>query len=153
MGKLRWSRSDIEGDHLICVVSERVSVEYLEMLRNIGISYVVSGESEINLVEAVGLLAKHFGIRRLLLEGGGHINGAFLETGLVDEISLLVVPGIDGRHEIAAVFDGVSSPRSQAVPLKLKSVERREGDTLWMRYQVTESHRLDQGDVASQARE
>jgi riboflavin biosynthesis pyrimidine reductase len=34
-------------------------------------------------------------IRRLLLEGGGHINGAFLQAGLVDEISLLLVPGVD----------------------------------------------------------
>ena len=137
VGKLRWSGSEIQGDHLICVASERVSMEYLEMLRNKGISYVVSGESEIDLVDAVGLLGQHFGIRRLLLEGGGHINGAFLAAGLVDEISLLISPGIDGRHEIAAVFDGVSSREPKAVPLKLKSVERRERDTLWLRYEVT----------------
>jgi 5-amino-6-(5-phosphoribosylamino)uracil reductase len=31
----------------------------------------------------------------LLLEGGGHINGAFLQADLVDEVSLLLVPGID----------------------------------------------------------
>ena len=30
------------------------------------------------------------------------INGAFLEAGLVDEVSLLLVPRIDGRHEIPA---------------------------------------------------
>ena len=35
------------------------------MLRKTGISYVVSGESEINLAEAVGLLGEHFGISRL----------------------------------------------------------------------------------------
>jgi Aldo/keto reductase family len=27
---------------------------------------------------------------------------------IVDEVSLLVIPGIDGRHDIPAVFDGVS---------------------------------------------
>ena len=32
-GKLRWSGSDIDGDHLICVVSERVPEDYLSMLR------------------------------------------------------------------------------------------------------------------------
>jgi 2,5-diamino-6-(ribosylamino)-4(3H)-pyrimidinone 5'-phosphate reductase len=81
-------------------------------------------------------LAEHFGIRTLLLEGGGHINGAFLEADLVDEVSLLLVPGIDGRHEIPAVFDGVSPSRRAAVPLRLKSVERRAMDTLWIRYDV-----------------
>jgi 2,5-diamino-6-(ribosylamino)-4(3H)-pyrimidinone 5'-phosphate reductase len=48
-----------------------------------------------------------------------------LEADLVDEVSLLVVPGIDGRHDIPAVFNGVSPSRKTAVPLRLKSVERR----------------------------
>lgn len=143
-GKLRWSSSDIEGDHLICVVCERVPMEYLDLLRSAGISYVVAGESAVDLAKAVNLLAEHFGIRRLLLEGGGHINGGFLEAGLVDELSLLIAPGIDGRHEIANVFDGVSTGTGMAVPLKLNSVERRESDTLWLRYEVRGSDRAGQ---------
>lgn len=135
IGKLRWSSPDLEGDHLISAVSEQVPTEYLAMLRNTGISYIVSGESAAGLVQAVSLLGKHFGIRSLLLEGGGHINGAFLESGLVDELSLLIAPGIDGRHDIPAVFDGLSPARGNAVPLRLKSVERRERDTLWIRYE------------------
>ena len=53
----------------------------------------------------------------------------------MDELSLLIVPGIDGRHNVASVFDGVSSRTGKAVPLKLKCVERRENDTLWLRYE------------------
>ena len=136
MGKLRWSSADIEGDHLISVLSERAPAEYLAVLRNTGISYVVAGESAVDLVKAVNLLGEHFGIRRLLLEGGGHINGAFLEAGLLDELSLLVAPGIDGRHDIPAVFDGITPTRGKAVPLRLKSVNRRESDTLWIRYET-----------------
>lgn len=135
-GKLRWSSNDLGGDHLICVVSEQVPTDYLAMLREKKISYVVAGKNSVDLVQAVNLLGEHFGIRTLLLEGGGHINGGFLEAGLVDEVSLLLVPGIDGRHEIAAVFDGVNAARNEAVPLKLKSVEKREGDALWIRYEV-----------------
>jgi 2,5-diamino-6-(ribosylamino)-4(3H)-pyrimidinone 5'-phosphate reductase len=136
MGKLRWPGGGIDGDHLICVASERAPEDYLSMLREKDISYIVAGAPTIDLVNAVNLLGEHFGIRRLLLEGGGHINGAFLEAGLVDEVSLLLVPGIDGRHEIPAVFDGVDTERKTAVPLKLKSVDRRERDTLWLRYEV-----------------
>jgi len=138
-GKLRWASGDIDGDHLICIVSERAPEDYLSMLRNNGISCVVAGESAVDLVKAVNLLGEHFGIRRLLLEGGGHINGAFLQADLVDELSLLLVPGIDGRHEVPAVFDGVNPARNAAVPLKLKSIERREKDTLWLRYEVVRS--------------
>jgi hypothetical protein len=54
----------------------------------------------------------------------------------VDEVSLLLVPGIDGCHEIPAVFDGVSASRKKAAALKLKSVEQRGRGTLWIRYEV-----------------
>lgn len=135
-GKLRWSSGDLQGDHLICVVSEQVPTDYLQMLREKEISYVVAGKRWVDLAKAVQLLAEHFGIHRLLLEGGGHINGGFLQAGLVDEVSLLLLPGIDGRHDIAALFDGVSPSVRTAVPLKLKSVEQREGDALWIRYEV-----------------
>jgi 2,5-diamino-6-(ribosylamino)-4(3H)-pyrimidinone 5'-phosphate reductase len=136
LGKLRWSSGDLDGDHLVCVVSEQVPADYLAMLRDKGISYVVSGSPAVDLVQATALLGEKFGIRRLLLEGGGHINGAFLEAGLIDEVSLLVVPGIDGRHDIPTVFDGTSARRSAATRVKLKSIEQRKNDTIWLRYDV-----------------
>ena len=136
IGKLRWRDGDLGDNHLICVVSEQVPEDYLAMLREKGISYIVCGKSSVDLADAVNRLGEHFGIRTLLLEGGGHINGAFLQVDLLDEVSLLVVPGIDGRHDIPAVFDGVSPSRNGAVPLRLKSVERRGGDALWIRYEV-----------------
>lgn len=138
-GKLRWSGADLDGDHLICIVSERAPEDYLSMLRDSGISYIVAGESSVDLAKAVNVLGEEFGIRRLLLEGGDHINGAFLQADLVDEVSVLLVPGIDGRHDVPAVFDGVNPAHKVAVPLKLKSVDRRERDTLWLRYEVVRS--------------
>ncbi len=74
---------------------------------------------------ALDQLRKHFGIRTLLLEGGGHINGPFLQAGLVDELSLLRVPGLDVRHGIPAVFDSLAQSNRKAVPPSLESVQRR----------------------------
>jgi riboflavin biosynthesis pyrimidine reductase len=139
LGKLRWSSGDLDGDHLICLVSERVPEDYLAMLRERGASYVVAGAPTVDLGGALEQLGEKFGIRTLLLEGGGHINGAFLEAGLVDEVSLLLVPGIDGRRGIPAVFDGMGATRAAGVPLKLKSVEQRQGGSLWIRYEVARS--------------
>ncbi len=136
IGKLRWSSDDIYGDHLICIVSECAPIDYLEMLRSRGISYVVAGKSSVDLTKAVHLLRKHFGIKRLLLEGGGNINGAFLEAGLIDELSLLVVPGIDGRRAIPTVFDNMNPKRRRANKLRLVSVAKRKRGTLWLRYQI-----------------
>jgi 2,5-diamino-6-(ribosylamino)-4(3H)-pyrimidinone 5'-phosphate reductase len=136
IGKLRWASDDIYGDHLICIVSERVPLEYLDRLRRQGISYIVAGKSGVDLPGAVQLLRKHFGIKRLLLEGGGNINGAFLDAGLVDEVSLLMVPGIDGRRAIPTVFDAMDPQRKRANKLRLLSVAKRKGGTLWLRYEV-----------------
>jgi 2,5-diamino-6-(ribosylamino)-4(3H)-pyrimidinone 5'-phosphate reductase len=135
-GKLLWSSADVDGDHLICIVSERAPEEYLTMLRAKGISYVVSGKRTVDLLKAVAVLRKHFGIKRLLLEGGGNINGAFLEAGLIDELSVLLVPGIDGRRDIPTVFDGVNPQLKHAARMTLLSVTKRKGGTLWLRYKM-----------------
>jgi 2,5-diamino-6-(ribosylamino)-4(3H)-pyrimidinone 5'-phosphate reductase len=96
----------------------------------------VCGDSSVDLTTTVRFLSEHFGISTLLLEGGGHINGGFLKAGLVDEVSLLLLPGIDGRNDIPGVFNGIDADQNAAVPLKLKSVERRDNDALWIRYDI-----------------
>jgi riboflavin biosynthesis pyrimidine reductase len=135
-GKLAWSSNDLDGDHLICIVSESAAAEYLAMLREKQISYIVAGEESVDLPKAVDLLGQHFDIRTLLLEGGGHINGGFVAANLVDEVSLLIAPGIDARGNIAAVFDGLAADNWSATRLTLKSLDRRAGDVLWLRYDV-----------------
>ena len=136
LGKLRWSSSDISGDHIICIVSESASADYLAMLQARNISYIVSGRRSVDLSRGMQLLRKHFGVRRLLLEGGGKINGGFLEAGLIDELSLLLVPGIDGRREVPTVFDNIHPTLRRAARMKLLSVEKRKGSTLWLRYKM-----------------
>lgn len=49
-----------------------------------------------------------FGVKRLAIVGGGHIRGGFPETGLVDEASVMIAPGIDGLTGQSAMFDGVT---------------------------------------------
>jgi 2,5-diamino-6-(ribosylamino)-4(3H)-pyrimidinone 5'-phosphate reductase len=49
LGKLRWPDGDLDGDQLICVVSEQVPDDYLAMLREKRISCIVSGKSSVDL--------------------------------------------------------------------------------------------------------
>jgi riboflavin biosynthesis pyrimidine reductase len=53
---------DLGANHLICVVSEHVPEDYLAMLREKAISYVVSGKSSVDLTDAVNQLGEYFGI-------------------------------------------------------------------------------------------
>src|SRR4051812_6855765 len=96
-GRLAWESNDIDGDHVVAVLSGRVSNEYLTFLRERGVSYVLAGAREVDLALALQKIADLFAVKTLMLEGGGRINGGFLKAGLMDEVSLIVAPVADGR--------------------------------------------------------
>jgi riboflavin biosynthesis pyrimidine reductase len=97
-GKIAWGRSDIGGDPIVVVLSEAVGDAHLAGLRREGVSYVFGGKSKLDLELTLGILGRELGEKRLLLEGGGGANGAFLRAGLVDELNLIICPAVDGER-------------------------------------------------------
>ena len=154
-GTLLWGDNTTEqfGKPLLVILSEGADMAYLEYLKGKHISYITIGDwavdERINLVggkvekpaidlqSAMEILRKEFGVERLAVVGGGHINGSMLDIGLVDEVSMMYGYGIDGREGMAAAFDGRPKNRNP-VRLKFKSVEEQDG-IVWMRYQVDNS--------------
>lgn len=132
-GRLAWDSNDIDGDHVVAILSERVSSDYLTFLRERNVSYLIAGERDIDLALALEKIGARFGVRTLMLEGGGRINGGMLRAGLIDEVSLLVAPVADGRIGTPALFDGEDVTPCRLV---LETVERRAEDVLWLRYRV-----------------
>lgn len=138
-GKLHYHQDTANGNHIVTVLSRSVGDEYLAELRASGVSYIFAGETTVNLEEALETLAGELAIETLLLEGGGAINGAFLKARLIDELSLLVVPAVDGLRGSPAVFDfnGERGDPPEAVTLTLRSAEERAGGVVWLRYALT----------------
>jgi 2,5-diamino-6-(ribosylamino)-4(3H)-pyrimidinone 5'-phosphate reductase len=134
-GKLTWRASDIDGEHVITILTESVSDDYLAFLQSKGVSYLFGGKSRIDLAKVLRKLRARFGIKTLLLEGGGKINGSFLAANLIDELSILVGPVADGSIGTPSLFD-VEDRRVPARKLKLTSIEKRSGDIVWLRYKV-----------------
>ena len=62
-----------------------------------------------------------------MLEGGGRINGGMLRAGLIDEVSVLVAPVVDGRIGTPALFD-VDADDVTPHRLALEAVEQRADD-------------------------
>jgi riboflavin biosynthesis pyrimidine reductase len=136
-GRLAWQSNAIDGDHVIAVLTERVSEDYLAFLRSRRVSYLFAGARDVDLRVALEKLAATFGIRTLLLEGGGRINGAMLRDDLIDEVSVLLAPVADGAVGTPTLFDVGDGGRDHtARKLALTAVERRAGDVLWLRYRV-----------------
>ncbi len=134
-GKLRWESGSIDEEHAITVLTEQVPDRYLAFLRARGVSYLFGGKRRIELPVVLRKLRARFGIRKLLLEGGGKINGSFLVAGLIDELSVLIAPVADGSIGAPSLFDA-SQGSGPVRHLRLLSVERRPGDLLWVRYRV-----------------
>ena len=132
-GTLLWDKNP--DSPLLIVMSQQVTQEYLAYLDERNISWIVCGEEHIDLVKVCAVLHDEFGVERMSIVGGGHINAGFLEAGLLDEVSLLIGPGIDGRGGMAAVFDGLAIDR-EVTPLKLKHVEQYGDGAVWLRYTV-----------------
>lgn len=132
-GILQWGENEFDGQALLVITDEQCPKAYHDRLTEQGISWIATGKNGINLARAMELLAEKFGVERLAVTGGGHINGAFLEAELLDEVSFMVAPGIDGRGGMAAVFDGIADKNRPATQLHLQSVKQM-GETVWMRY-------------------
>jgi riboflavin biosynthesis pyrimidine reductase len=97
-GRVHFSGSAIGGDHVIVLLAKDISDAHLAELAADGVSYVVAETAEIDLGAMLEVLNRAFGIKRLLLEGGGSVNGSFLAAGLVDEVHVLIGPAFDGDN-------------------------------------------------------
>lgn len=134
-GKLGWEAGAIDDDHVISVLTEQVSDEYLAYLRRQGVSYLFGGARELDFALVLDKLGRRFPIKTILLEGGGHVNGSLLKAGLVDELSLLHYPVIDGAASSPTIFEQGAQP-GPAAQLRLQHVEQLPDGLLWSRYEV-----------------
>ena len=139
-GTLGWDSPYMEKRgrpkaHVIEALTEQVSEDYLAYLRSRGVSYVVAGKEQLDCGMLLYELKTRFGIERLMLAGGGYVNGSFLQAGVIDEVSIVSAPAADGNTRSVSAFENHDFLACQAaVGLSLLEVRRIEGDGLWLRY-------------------
>ncbi|GGB28010.1 dihydrofolate reductase family protein [Allosediminivita pacifica] len=134
-GRLRPETGDLGGDHLVLAMSEQVSDDHVNELAARGVSVVFAGPSGSDIAGVLEKVGAAFGVTRMLLEGGGRMNGAFLAAGLIDGTSTLVHPVIDGGANLPSIYEGPSNNRG--MKLSLVSAESLQDGTVWLRHEVT----------------
>ena len=107
----------------------RTSVQALE---SAGVDVIVStGQNE---GARVGHALDELGAREvqsLLLEGGPHLAGAFLEAGEIDEVRMFVAPLMTGGRDAKTAVEGIGIETIGAAPRALHvDVDRLEDDVL-----------------------
>lgn len=111
--------------------------EKLEKLRSMNLECIeIDGNNgRVNLKKLMEYLAKS-GISSILIEGGGEINDAALEAGIVNHIKAFISPKILGGRDSKTSVEGQGIARlSDATCLKQNGIERI-GDDILLEYDV-----------------
>jgi riboflavin biosynthesis pyrimidine reductase len=134
--KLHFSKPEIGGDHVVVVLGHDVPDRHLAELAGDGVSYVVAPEVQPDIAGVLEVLGRELSIGRLLLEGGAAINGAFLAAGLVDELSLLIAPALDGRKATQSIIEFGDTGLAGKIQLSMISCETLEHGLVHLRFAV-----------------
>ena len=121
---------------IVILTTEQMPKTRRQKLMQSGGSLHVCGKTEIDLPGALNWLYTEWRVKRLLCEGGGHLNGSLLTARLVDEIHLTICPKIIGGRNASTIADGVLADRLiDARQFKLRSMSPK-GEEVFLVYRA-----------------
>lgn len=122
---------------MIEVLTESTLPAYKAYLQRTGVSYMICGKENLDCQIAAEKLARYFGIKKVLVCGGGMVNWSFLQAGIIDELSLLLSPVTDAGAGKAALFTRMPSlPEGKPVEFELKKAEPLGDGGLYLNYRT-----------------
>jgi riboflavin-specific deaminase-like protein len=120
---------------IIILTTQQTAAAKLTQLRALADEVRVCGKTKINFRGALRWLHAQWGVDRLLCEGGGELNAALFQAGLVDELHLTVCPHVFGGRTAPTIADGSGALQlAAAARFKLKST-RRVADEMYLVYE------------------
>ena len=134
-GSVKWADKYLEYpegelNRVIVITTKKVRPEYIAYLKDMNISYIFAGESKIDVKIAMDKLYNLFNIKRFALTGGGVINGEFFKQDLIDEVTTVIAPYIEGTGTKTIADAGVSLAKQ----FKLKEMKRLDADGVMLSY-------------------
>ncbi len=139
---LRLSTNRHEDGQIILIIARGAHADYLEQARLARVSYVFAGDDGRDLVPAMQAIHGHYGSSLLVLRAGGRTNSAFMAAGLVDQVSVLVFPGLDATSGEGSLFErsaGTGPGAAAGKSLLHVSTQTLDGGIVWLRYLVEQA--------------
>ena len=133
-GLLHTCRSFEFCKDVIVLISRKTSADFINYLKQRNYDYLICGDRRVNLKQAYNALIETYKINTIMVDSGPTLNGVLLNTGLIDEISLLVFPVLVGKKSeklLAKINIG-----NQNVSLRLLEHEYLDKGLVSLRYQV-----------------
>lgn len=124
---------DIPKRRTLEILTEQASLQYLAYLDEMEIPYLLGGKVDLDLELVLHKLKRDYGIETMVLGGGATLNAAFFATDLVDEISLVIAPGVNGGRNMLG-FAGAEETSAFLKFFTLKEVEQIGHNSLILHY-------------------
>ncbi len=122
----------ISSSKTLIATTAVASRDKIERLEKAGV-HVLIVEYRNGRVDLKAFLSKlgEMGVMSILVEGGGHINGAFLDEGLIDKFFLFLSPRLMGDSQAMGIFAGKGSEQlKKLTAVKELRVKKIGGDIL-----------------------
>jgi riboflavin-specific deaminase-like protein len=114
---------------IIILTTARISKSNLKKLTALADDVKICGQTEINFSVALRWLREKWNVKRLLCEGGGELNAALFQAGLVDELHLTICPQIFGGRRAPTIADGFGFEQlTRAAKFELTSMRRTKSE-------------------------
>jgi 2,5-diamino-6-(ribosylamino)-4(3H)-pyrimidinone 5'-phosphate reductase len=121
----------------IVAVTRDAPADRLAAVKAKGVQTVTAGRGRfVDLSRFMNALYEDFGIRRLMVEGGGTVHRSMIAAGLYDELHLILCPFvIGGSSSITPVQRGAFWPKGEIPRYRLERADRH-GDYLYVVYRT-----------------
>jgi 2,5-diamino-6-(ribosylamino)-4(3H)-pyrimidinone 5'-phosphate reductase len=130
-GKLHYFRRSEYCRDVVVLITEQTPKSYVEYLASRNYDYYTISENRVDLKSALKILSEKYNSENIMIDSGRELTNAFLNEGLVDEISLLIVPEIVGNKS-QNLFSNVL----QKLSLELIKIQQFPFGFVWNLYKV-----------------
>ena len=114
----------------IIVVGQKAHKKNLRRLERFPVQVIICGKYSVNVKKLLAILGKQR-IKKILVEGGGETNWAFVKENLIDEAIITITPYLVGGRTATTLVDGDGfSTIVKSKRLKLKSARRLKDEII-----------------------
>ncbi|MGJ7909670.1 bifunctional diaminohydroxyphosphoribosylaminopyrimidine deaminase/5-amino-6-(5-phosphoribosylamino)uracil reductase RibD [Neobacillus sp. LXY-1] len=117
--------------------SNQYDQEKESVLQSLGIKvFHTNGSKNVHLKEVLDTLGEHL-ISSVLVEGGGTVNGSFLENQLIDKVVLYFAPKLIGGRDAPTFLEGTGVDKMlEAIELTDTTIEKIGKDFKFIGYPI-----------------
>jgi len=141
-GLMHVHRNSGYAKDIIVLVSKKTPKSYLDYLAERNYDFILAGDDYVNYRLALEALNTRYGVKTVASDSGGLLASVLLESGVVDEVQLLVSPQIVGETSVN-LFRSLKN----LIRLSLVKVETIRGSHVLLVYAVTPNRTIKTGAV------